>query len=75
MPIPIGGAKASAASTITGGIGNRNCGAVGVAARAAAALVVCEAMFPELPLLDVNLRGGASGADVARALLERWGVP
>jgi hypothetical protein len=32
-------------------------------------------MFPELPLLDVNLRGGASGADVARALLERWGVP
>ena len=25
-------------------------------------------------MLDVNLRDGSSGVDVARALLERWGV-
>lgn len=46
----------------------------GLAAMSTESLSVCEAMFPELASLDVNLRDGASGVDVARALLARWGV-
>ena len=37
---------------------------------------LCEgaAAAPELALLDIRLRDGSDGADVARALMERWGV-
>jgi len=39
----------------------------------AEALALCEAAAPpELAVLDINLRDGSSGVDVARALLERW---
>jgi hypothetical protein len=31
--------------------------------------------MPQIALLDIDLRDGDSGVDVARALLERWGVP
>ncbi|WP_343894204.1 response regulator [Craurococcus roseus] len=49
---------------------------VGPAATMAEALALCEgAPPPELAVLDVNLADGGSGVDVARALLERWGVP
>ena len=48
---------------------------VGPAATMAEALALCEgAPPPELALLDINLRDGSNGVDVARALLERWGV-
>ena len=47
---------------------------VGPAATMAEALALCEAGLPELALLDVNLRDGSNGVDLARALFERWGV-
>ena len=48
---------------------------VGPAATMAEALALCEgAPPPELAVLDINLRDGSNGVDVARALLERWGV-
>ena len=49
---------------------------VGRAATMAEALALCEgaAAAPELALLDIKLRDGSNGVDVARALLERWGV-
>ncbi len=49
---------------------------VGPAGTMAEALALCEAAPapPELALLDINLRDGSNGVDVARALLERWGV-
>ena len=47
---------------------------VGPAATVAEALAVCEAAPPELAVLDVNLRDGSNGVDLARALSVRWGV-
>jgi DNA-binding response OmpR family regulator len=47
---------------------------VGPAATMAEALALCEAAPPELAVLDINLRDGSNGVDVARALLARWGV-
>ena len=48
---------------------------VGPAATMAEALALCEgAPPPELAVLDIDLRDGSNGVDVARALLERWGV-
>ncbi len=48
---------------------------MGPAGTMAEALALCEATPPpELVLLDINLRDGSNGVDVARALLERWGV-
>ena len=49
---------------------------VGPAATMAEALALCEGAPspPDLAVLDINLRDGGSGVDVARALLERWGV-
>ena len=48
---------------------------VGPAATMAEALALCEAAAPpELAVLDINLRDGSNGVDVARALLDRWGV-
>jgi two-component system, response regulator PdtaR len=47
---------------------------MGPAATMAEALALCEAAPPELALLDINLRDGSNGVDVARALLARWGV-
>ena len=49
---------------------------VGRAATMADALALCEAAAPppELALLDIKLRDGSNGVDVARALMERWGV-
>ena len=49
---------------------------IGPAAAMAEALALCEAAAPppELAVLDINLRGGSNGVEVARALLERWGV-
>ncbi len=49
---------------------------VGPAATMAEALALCEAAAPPvLAVLDINLRDGSNGVDVARALSERWGVP
>ena len=48
---------------------------IGPASAMAEALALCEALPPpELALLDINLRDGSNGVDVARALLGRWGV-
>ena len=47
---------------------------VGPASTKAEALALCEALPPELALLDFNLADGSNGVDVARALSERWGV-
>ena len=48
---------------------------MGPASTLAEALALCDALRPELALLDIHLRDGSNGVDVARALLERWGVP
>ena len=50
---------------------------VGPAATMAEALALCDgaAPPPELAVLDINLGDGSNGVDVARALVERWGVP
>ncbi len=48
---------------------------VGPAATMAEALALCEAAPPELAVLDIDIRGGSNGVDVARALMERWRVP
>ena len=50
---------------------------IGPASAMAEALAVCEAAAapPELAVLDINLRDGSNGVDVARALMARWGVP
>jgi CheY-like chemotaxis protein len=48
---------------------------MGPAATMAEALALCDAEVPELALLDINLRDGSNGVDLARALLDRWGVP
>jgi two-component system, response regulator PdtaR len=47
---------------------------MGPAATETEALALCEAARPDLALLDINLRDGSNGVDVARALLARWGV-
>ena len=48
---------------------------VGPAATLGEALALCEAAPPpELAVLDINLRDGSNGVEVARALMERWGV-
>ena len=49
---------------------------VGPATTMAEALALCEveAPPPELAVLDINLRDGSNGVDVARALFARWGV-
>ena len=48
---------------------------VGPAATLAEALGLCEAAAPpELAVLDINLRDGSNGVDLARALSVRWGV-
>jgi two-component system, response regulator PdtaR len=50
---------------------------IGPVAAMAEALALCEGALPppELAVLDINPRDGSNGVDVARALLERWGVP
>ena len=48
---------------------------VGPAAIVEQALALCEEAPPQLALLDIALRDGGSGVDVARALRRRWGVP
>jgi two-component system, response regulator PdtaR len=48
---------------------------MGPAATMAEALALCETQTPELALLDIDLRDGSSGVDVACALFGRWGVP
>ena len=47
---------------------------VGPAATMTEALALCEEVPPELALLDINLRDGSNGVDIARALFARWGV-
>lgn len=47
---------------------------MGPAATMAEAMALCDALRPELALLDINLRDGSSGVDVAHALFGRWGV-
>ena len=47
---------------------------MGPAATMAEAMALCDALRPELALLDIHLRDGSSGVDVARALFGRWGV-
>ena len=49
---------------------------VGPAATMAEALALCDrAPPPDLAVLDINLGDGSNGVDMARALVERWGVP
>ena len=48
---------------------------VGPAGTVAEALALCEAAAPPvLAVLDIDLRDGGNGVDVARALFARWGV-
>ena len=47
---------------------------MGPASTVTEALTLCDTERPELALLDINLRDGSNGVDVARALFARWGV-
>lgn len=47
---------------------------VGCAMDAAEALRFAEAQPPDLALVDINLRDGASGGDIARALVQSHGT-
>jgi CheY-like chemotaxis protein len=48
---------------------------LGPAARVDEALAAASATKADLAPVDVELRAGGSGIDVARTLLRRWGVP
>lgn len=48
---------------------------LGPASTVGRALELAEATPPDLALVDINLRGGGSGIEVARELLERWDAP
>ncbi|MBL6081762.1 response regulator [Belnapia sp. T18] len=48
---------------------------IGPVATAAAALTLCEAVLPDLALLDVNLAGGDNGVALACDLFARWHLP
>ena len=48
---------------------------VGPASTASRALELAEHVTPDLALVDINLRDGSSGIEVARELLRRWGAP
>ncbi|PHK93237.1 response regulator [Pseudoroseomonas rhizosphaerae] len=47
---------------------------MGPAATLDEALALCEAERPELALLDINLRDGSSGVELARILRRRWNI-
>jgi two-component system, response regulator PdtaR len=48
---------------------------MGPAATAAEALALCEAVLPDLALLDVILRDGSNGVALAHTLSDRWRLP
>ncbi|MBL6458982.1 response regulator [Belnapia sp. T6] len=48
---------------------------MGPVTTAAATVRLCEAMLPDLALLDVNLAGGDNGVTLARDLFARWHLP
>ncbi len=66
--------EALIAMTLADGLEGGGHRVMGPASTMAEALALCEAAPPEFAVLDVNLRDGSSGVDVARALFERWGV-
>ena len=66
--------EALIALMLTDSLENGGHSVMGPASTVAEALNLCKTERPELALLDVNLRDGSSGVDVARALFERWGV-
>ncbi|MFC4168906.1 response regulator [Teichococcus aestuarii] len=47
---------------------------MGPAATLAEALALCEGARPDLALLDINLRDGSSGVELACILRKRWGI-
>lgn len=47
----------------------------GPAATASGGLEIAEAGRPDLALVDINLRDGSNGVELARELRRRWGVP
>ena len=47
----------------------------GPASTAARGLEIAEREPPDLALVDINLRDGSNGIDLARELLNRWGIP
>jgi len=47
----------------------------GPAATVAESLEILENELPDLALVDINLRDGSSGIELARELMARWGVP
>ncbi len=66
--------EALIAMTLADGLEGGGHRVIGPASTMAEALALCEAAPPKFAVLDVNLRDGSSGVDVARALFERWGV-
>ena len=48
---------------------------LGPASTASRALEIVEREQPELALVDINLRDGSSGVDLARDMRARWGTP
>jgi two-component system, response regulator PdtaR len=67
--------EALIAMLLTDALENGGHEVMGPAATASEALALCEAMLPDLALLDINLRDGSNGVVLARALFERWGLP
>ena len=57
-------ALADAGHTVRGPVSTVTCG-----------LEILKRGLPDLALVDINLRDGSCGIDLARELLSRWGVP
>jgi signal transduction histidine kinase len=52
-----------------------DCGVIGPASTAAAALRLCEANAPDLVLMDIRIQGAQDGVEAAQTLRRRFGVP
>lgn len=48
---------------------------LGPASTASRAVEIAERQQPDLALVDINLRDGSSGVELARAMQARWGTP
>ena len=52
-----------------------DCGVIGPASTASAALRLCESSAPDLVLMDIRIQGDQDGVEAAHVLRRRFGVP
>jgi len=63
------------AMSLEAGLSDAGHHVLGPASTAGRALALAEDSRPELALVNIELRDGSSGADLARTMRARWGVP